>query len=153
MVRPATVPGGGPSRSAWWLVWLAVALHVAGLVVDSIFHGSDQRPFGALEMLGAHGLSYLGAGVAILGARYARRVAVGAGRAATAIAAVGVIQALALAADFVTEVSDIREDLSAGVYVLSIPVLGVLASHATKRRPSRPLLHNSAAEGDRAQDP
>ncbi len=152
-MRPAAVPAAGPSRSAWRLVWLAVALHVTGLVVDSIFHGSGQRPFGALEMLGAHGLSYLGAGVAILGARYARRVAVGTSPTATAIAAVGVIQALALAVDFVTEVSDIREDLSAGVYVLSIPVLAVLATQATMRRPSRPVLHDSAAEREWAQDP
>ncbi len=99
-------------------------------MIDSIFHESETRPFGVLEMLWAHGLAYVGAGVAIIGGRRVAR----AGekpercrRAGNTIAVLGVIQALSLLGDFVTEVTEVTEDLSPAVYVFSLLAMIVAA--------------------------
>ncbi len=99
-------------------------------MIDSIFHESESRPFGVGEMLWAHGLAYVGAGVAITGGRRVAR----AGdqrepcrRAGITIVVLGVIQALSLLVDFVTEVTDVTEDLAPAVYVFSLVAMMVAA--------------------------
>jgi len=123
----------------WRLVWLALVLHTAGLAVDTAFHDSRERPFGLFEMLWAHGLSYLGAVAAIIGGwRAARASGAGAGCrwVGTVIAGLGVVQALALAVDFVTELADAQQAASSVVYVLALMpmLLGAFAGALLCRR-------------------
>lgn len=111
------------SSPQWRLVWLGLALHVAGLAVDTVFHDGEERPFGVFDMLWAHGLSYLGAVAVIVGGwRAARANAARAGcRWVGALtAALGIVQALALALDFITELAGAQEALGPLVYAFSL---------------------------------
>ncbi|HEV2062096.1 MAG TPA: hypothetical protein VGR12_04520 [Solirubrobacteraceae bacterium] len=126
-----------------------MALHVAGLVVDAMFHDSQGRPFGAFEMLWAHGLSYLGAVAAVAGGW---RAATRTSAASTAcrwtgafVGALGLVQALALTLDFVTELADDRNRLGPVIYALALLPMVVAACAGTwlcrrdgRRPPSLP---------------
>ena len=125
------------------LVWIAVGLHLGGIVIDSIFHVSASRPFGVVEMLWAHGLSYIGAGVAIIGGRGVARAgdrSERCRRAGTTIAVLGLIQALSLLIDFVTEVTEVTEEWTSAVYVFSLGVMIVTAIRGTAACRSAPRI-------------
>ncbi len=111
------------SSPQWGLVWLALALHFAGLAVDTVFHDSEERPFGVFDMLWAHGLSYLGAVAAVVGGRRVARASAtraGCRWVGALTAALGIVQALALALDFVTELAGAQEALGPLVYAFSL---------------------------------
>ena len=112
-------------------------------MIDSIFHLSEPRPFSVVEMLWAHGLSYIGAGVAIAGGRSLARAddkPERCRRAGMTIGVLGLIQALSLLVDFVTEVTEVTEDWAAVVYLFSLVAMIATAIRGASACRADPLV-------------
>jgi hypothetical protein len=104
-------------------VWLAIALHGAGVVVDTLFHEGQARPFGLFDMLWAHALSYLGAILTVVAGRRLWRTSeprLGCPWTAAVLAVLGVVQAIGLGVDFVSELAEMDSSRGPVIYVSSL---------------------------------
>lgn len=141
------------------LIWIAVGLHIVGLVIDTLFHESHTRPFSLLDMLWAHGLAYVGAILTIVGGwrlwratdrQLAYRVS------GSVVAVLGVAEAIGLAIDLVTELAASQDVVGPTIYILALGLAVVTTVVATvlsrQRQPirSRPSAERPLGRGVRA---